>query len=880
MRKTLICCGLVCTLLLPLSVGRLNAQSESPAFTWGSVVMGGGGFVSAVIASKTERNVIYARTDVGGAYRWNEAGKSWVSILDWVGPDDVGLWGVDALALDPSNPSRVYMLAGTSYWSNGKTMILRSDDYGETFDTINVTARFKTDGNGMGRQNGERLAVDPNNPDILFCGTRNDGLWKSADRGASWSKATGAPTLANDLGISLVLFDPNKKTGNTTSRIYIGLSRDTDNFYVSDDAGVTWNAIAFPSTLSKKVMPQRAVLTPGGRFLYVATAVYAGPHGNGASRGALLRYDTVNKTFANISPENVLDDPPGDGGWGAYLGGIGGVSIGSGADTNFIVASTVNAWKPQIWNGSGKAAWGDKIFASADGGQTWAAVFGNISDDDAGKTTGSEQIAVLDKNGYNWIEGESIHWAGSIEIDPFNPKRVFVTSGNGVYTADDFTIGKRFSFKFTVRGIEETVPLDVASIPGGPLISVIMDYDGFVHDDITKPVKGNRHNPNIGNTYSVDYAKLKPNIVVRVGGDDKKADNNDYRFPLYYSEDTARTWKKFGTHPEPGQNYGGKIAISSDGRVVLWAPREKSTLYRTRDWGATWTQSNGSGISNTPFPKADPVDPAVFYAFGNGVWRSNDTGKTFTKTGGNFSWTNEMAVTPGVKGHVWVTGYAWDGINGGFLARSTDGGTTFRNVDPADAPQYTQRVQHSEAVGFGKAAPGQTYPAIYIYGTVGGVKGIWQSVDEAKSWVRIDDPKHAFGDLANGKFLRGDMNTFGVVYKSTAGRGIAARMPAEWIDGNGGNTRTVRQSTVKRRYSPDVKLRGQTLSLTPSSGNPLNVVIYDLKGRTAFNKTYRSAATLNYRTLVSSKGVYVVTVRNAVNKDVVFNGKIYYTKSH
>jgi len=752
---------LLCTLALLLLASWLNAQQANQEFKWGSVVMGGGGFVSAIVTSKTEKNVIYARTDVGGAYRWNEASKSWVSILDWIGPDYLGLWGVDALALDPSNPERVYMLAGTSYWNDGKTMILRSDNYGETFDTINVTSQFKTNGNGMGRQNGERLAVDPNNPNILFCGTRNDGLWKSTNRGSTWSKVTSAPTLANDLGINLVLFDAK-------SRIYIGLSRESDNFYVSEDAGATWSKIAFP-TLSKKVMPQRAVLTPGGKFLYIATAVYAGPHGNGPSRGALLKYNTVDKTFTNISPENVLDDPSGDGGWDAYLGGIGGVSIGS--DTNFIVASTINAWKPQIWDGSGKTAWGDKIFASKDGGQTWTVVLGD-----------SSKQTLLDKNGFNWIEGESIHWAGSIEIDPFNPKRVFVTSGNGVYMADNFTIGSSFPFKFAAHGIEETVPLDVASIPGGPLITAIMDYDGFVHDDITKPVKGNRHSPNMGHTYSLDYAKLKPNIVVRVGGSDKPASDADYRFPLYYSEDTARTWKKFGTHPNPGQNYGGKIAISSDGKVVLWAPQEKNTLYRTTNWGATWTQSTGSGISNTPFPKADPVDAAVFYAFGNGVHRSNDSGKTFTKVGGNFSWTTEMAVTPGVKGHVWVTGYAWDGINGGFLARSTDGGTTFSNVD---------LVQHSEAVGFGKAAPGQTYPAIYIYGTINGAKGIWQSIDEAKSWVRIDDPYYVFGDLANGKFLRGDMNTFGVVYKSTAGRGIAARMPAAWLNGGGNTTKLI-----------------------------------------------------------------------------------------
>ena len=98
-------------------------------------------------------------------------------------------------------------------------------------------------------------------------------------------------------------------------------------------------------------------------------------------------------------------------------------------------------------------------------------------------------------------------------------------------------------------------------------------------------------------------------------------------------------------------------------------------------------------------------------------------------------------------------------------------------IDPEADPVYTQRVIHCEAIGFGKEAPGASYPAIYIYGTVNGVKGIWQSIDEARSWVLIDDDRHQFGDLSNGNFVRGDANIFGVVYRSTAGRGIAVRYP-------------------------------------------------------------------------------------------------------
>lgn len=53
------------------------------------------------------------------------------------------------------------MLAGVDCSNNGNTAILRSDDYGEPINVINVTYPFKAHSNGMGRQTGERLAVDP-----------------------------------------------------------------------------------------------------------------------------------------------------------------------------------------------------------------------------------------------------------------------------------------------------------------------------------------------------------------------------------------------------------------------------------------------------------------------------------------------------------------------------------------------------------------------------------------------------------------------------------------------------------------------------------------------------------------------------------------------
>jgi hypothetical protein len=53
--------------------------------SWTSVKWGGGGYVDGLIYHPTSPNVLYARTDVGGAYRWNQATSQWVPITDGLG---------------------------------------------------------------------------------------------------------------------------------------------------------------------------------------------------------------------------------------------------------------------------------------------------------------------------------------------------------------------------------------------------------------------------------------------------------------------------------------------------------------------------------------------------------------------------------------------------------------------------------------------------------------------------------------------------------------------------------------------------------------------------------------------------------------------------
>ena len=94
--------------------------------------------------------------------------------------------------------------------------------------------------------------------------------------------------------------------------------------------------------------------------------------------------------------------------------------------------------------------------------------------------------------------------------------------------------------------------------------------------------------------------------------------------------------------------------------------------------------------------------------------------------------------------------------------RSTNGGATWTAVP---------NVEEVLCYGFGAAAPGQSYPAIYIVGYVNNVYGIWQSINNAQSWTQIGTFPN--GELDQITTISGDPNIYGQVYVGFDGGGYA-----------------------------------------------------------------------------------------------------------
>lgn len=781
MKKQWTCAAAAAALLasaLPGADAQTLGGLKTPIpYKWKSVQMVGGGFVDGIVFHPAVKGVKYARTDMGGAYRWDDRAKQWSPLLDWVSFPDVNLMGVESIAVDPRDPNRVYLACGT-YTSVPNTAILRSTDQGRTFQRTNVP--FRMGGNENGRGDGERLAVDPNDGRVLYFGSRQAGLWKSIDRAVTWQQVASFPDVTEAVpappavpppapaappgsrrrsggfrpsrgdGVVFAAFDPRGGAlGQPTRTIYVGVSLlGRDNLFRSTDAGATWQPVPGQPT---QYRPSHGVLSADG-MLYLSYGSSPGPAR--MRDGGVWKLNTNTGGWTDITPEKPAPPPaplpgappPTPGGQGSQNAqnassfGYGAVSVDA-EQPSALIASTFGH------------PGGEEIFRSADAGQTWKPIF------HAGGAT-------YDFSAAPYVAQTPIHWLLDIEIDPTNSNHAMFTTGYGGYETfnlSDADTGKPTHWSVMSKGIEETVALELLSPPQGPpLLTAIGDYGGFVHWNLDKPTVGGYYdNPRFGNTTGVACAQNAPAVIVRVG----RAAGGPNGANIGYSLDSGHTWQPTSATPQPDSS-SGSVAVSADGSAWVWTP-DGSAPYVTRDRGVSWTACQG--LPGKTRVIADPVNPGKFYGmalFDGQLFTSTDGAATFTsmslalpgglpQAGGDRfdarGGQDKLYAAPSREGDLWIA--AFDGLY------HINAGASFGKL-----PGVTQ----IHAFGFGKAAPGRTDPALYLVGVVDGVRGVFRSSDSGGSWVRINDDAHQWGLILQ---ITGDPRLFGRVYVGTHGRG-------------------------------------------------------------------------------------------------------------
>jgi hypothetical protein len=110
-----------------------GGQAWAQAYNWKPVVFGGGGYVTGIVLHPNVSGVMYCRTDIGGACRWNPTTSTWTPLLDFLGINDSSYTGVENIALAPENSNRLYMSCGCL----SQSQIMISTNQGANFNRVN-----------------------------------------------------------------------------------------------------------------------------------------------------------------------------------------------------------------------------------------------------------------------------------------------------------------------------------------------------------------------------------------------------------------------------------------------------------------------------------------------------------------------------------------------------------------------------------------------------------------------------------------------------------------------------------------------------------------------------------------------------------------------
>jgi hypothetical protein len=700
------------------------ADTPPPDYDWRSLTYGAGGFIDGFVFHPREKGLLYARTDIGGAYRFDPAARRWLPLLDHLGRDDGDLMGVLSIAVDPTDANRVYAACGlyTGEWAR-KAALLASSDRGATWQTHELGLRLA--GNGPGRGSGERLQVDPRRPERLLLGTTQDGLLQSSNRGHSFSRVGGFPGKH----VSLVLFD--------AKALYVG-SHDQPGLYASTDDGASFQRVAgLPAQA-----PQRAALGPDGS-LYVSFA--AGDAGqivnpSHAKTGSVWRR-TPEGPWRDITPSRPTAQQ----------------SFGySGLDVDAKRPGRVVVTTIERWNG------GDEIFLSDDFGATW---------------TPLSPRSTFDASTHPWLQAyqarrhdKAGHWMADFKIDPHDGSRAVYGTGYGLWMTGNLG-DAQVNWSFAVDNLEETAVLGLESPSGGAsLLAAMGDVSGAAWDDLAQGPKNGLFLPAGETCRSIAFAELNPAIVARTS--DGAANGG------YWSPDGGASWRPFGPSPrvtktpEGWNTQSGRIAVSAKGGFFLWAPDRQTALF-SRDRGRTWATVQGWPATRdmTLTPVADRAVEGVFYVLDpvmGHILVSVDGGASFqpgiTGLPKLQSWQSaQLASAPGKPRDLWLA--------------TPEGLLHIPGI--GERARTLRGVADPWRIAIGKAAPGASYHTLYVWGrlSLGGadpVEGLYRSIDAGASFQRINDDRHRFGRLGA---LAADPLEFGVVYLAPEGRGVVIGKP-------------------------------------------------------------------------------------------------------
>ncbi len=622
-----------------------------------------------------------------------------------------------SIAIAPSDSDRIYLI-----W-NG--YLYKSTNGGDSFTRTAFTYRSNLDANDSYRTYTGKMAVDPNDPDVVYAGTVSNGLFRTLDGGTTWSSVSGV-TAGATAGHCGIAFDRTSGTTNgRTNVIYAGSYGN--GVWRSADAGETWTRIS--STLTS-CSAGYCGNTSGVYYCVSGTtlAKYSG--------GSWTNLDTSEFQNRSVSVLTIPSD-------------------------NTKVVAAIDA---------------GTLAVSTNSGSTWSF-----------KGWWPTRTAT-DVPWLAWTE-EDYMSTSIIVPDPVTSGRVWLAQGIGVWYTDNvdasptaWTSQSKGIEQLVASWLWSVPGGSLFAAAWDRPVFRITDPDTF------PSMHGTNRDHAIIKGFSVEHAVDDTSFLVADAGwfgDEESSYSTDggatwTKFAAvppwgtagkgHLAVSTTTNWVWMSNANQAG--YYTTNGGTSWTKLSFPSPFVDDTS--SQGWGGFDAQL----YLDRHIVCADRVTTGTFYAYHNGetspsVFKTTNGGATWTRvyssrltTYSMDYWNGKLKAVPGKAGHLfWTPGHvggASSPASGAYLMRSTDGGASWSAVSG---------LLEIYDFGFGKTPSGGSYPSVHVIGWVDGVYGVWRSDDNCANWTNIG--AYPLDSLDFAMVISGDENVEGRTYVGFKGSGFA-----------------------------------------------------------------------------------------------------------
>jgi photosystem II stability/assembly factor-like uncharacterized protein len=494
-------------------------------------------------------------------------------------------------------------------------------------------------GGGMGRLN--TIELNPINPNTMWVGSANGGLWQTTDGGQTWTSNTD---FLPAIGIADIAIDPVD-----TMNMYIatgdGYGYEAGGWFwggtytagvmKSTDGGLTWNTTGLTYSMTDNNIVQRLIINPANPQVLIA-----------AARDGVWRSADAGATWTQVSNQHMYD-------------------------------LEINVANDSIIYGSG----GTKIYRSTDMGLTWSTLASGIGGGGrisiAVTEADSMMIYALSANGnvYRSVNASTFTFMGTPGVSFYGYYDAVLAVSP--FNADELMVG----------GLEIEGSLDggVSWFPRGNWYG--WPGPDYVHAD----------------NHDLFYHPTAMNTVFSCndGGIFKSTNAGGYWTNLSGGIAISQYYRMGGYEPDTaivylGQQDNGVVRKTAGNTydMVVFADGMESVVDYTNFFHVLTSTQNGDmqksndGGSNfinvSPATNAswvmpiviDPADPNTYYAGYDELWESNDQGYTWypISSGLLFGYTMDvLQVAPSNTDHI----YAGCQV---LLMHTGDHGVTWNNI--------------------------------------------------------------------------------------------------------------------------------------------------------------------------------------------------------